>query len=82
MVVEGVKPALVSLYDYYDTKEKWVFHRQLYLVDNILDESHNQHEFRAEVLYTLEKEEEEEAYIYREASTNDTYVSYEDYYTK
>ena len=26
MVVEGAKPALVSIYDYYDTKDKWVFH--------------------------------------------------------
>merc|ERR1711874_847525 len=59
MVVEGVKPALVSLYDYYDTKDK------------------------AEVLYTLEKEEKEkEEYEYREASTDDTYIPYEDYYTK
>ena len=38
--------------------------------------------FRAEVLYTMEKEEEEEEYIYTEASTDDTYVPYEDYYTK
>ena len=46
----------------------------------LLDISHN-HTFRAEVLYTLEKEEEKEEYIYREASDDDTYVSYEDYYT-
>ena len=44
--------------------------------------SRNQHKFRAEVLYTLEKEEEEEEYIYKEASTDDTYVPYEDYYTE
>ena len=44
--------------------------------------SRNQHEFRAEVLYTLKKEEEEEEYIYKEASTDDTYVPYEDYYTE
>ena len=25
MVVRGVKPALVTLYDYYDKNEKWVF---------------------------------------------------------
>ena len=38
--------------------------------------------FRAEVLYTLEIEKEEEEYIYKEASTDDTYIPYEDYYTK
>ena len=48
----------------------------------LLDVSHDYYIFRAEVLYTLEKEEEEEEYIYREASTDDTYVPYEDYYTK
>ena len=78
MVVEGVKPALVSLYDYYDTKEKWVVHNQIF---PLLDISQN-YTLRAEVLYTLEKEEEKEEYIYREPSTDDTYFSYEDYYTK
>ena len=82
MVVDGVKPALVSIYDYYDTKEKWVFHRLYVFLENLLDVSHDYYIFRAEVLYTLEKEEEEEEYIYREASTDDTYVPYEDYYTK
>ena len=49
---------------------------------NLLDISYNHKIFRAEVLYTLEKEEEEEEYIYKEASTDDTYVPYEDYYTE
>ena len=46
------------------------------------DVSHNYRKSRAEVLYTLEKVEEEKEYIYKEASTDDTYVPYEDYYTK
>ena len=52
------------------------------LLQNLLDVSYDYQIFRAEVLYTLEKEEEEEEYIYKEASTDDTYVPYEDYYTK
>ena len=79
MMVEGAKPALVSIYDYYDTKDKWAFHIHMFSFKTLL----TFHQlFRAEVLYTLEKEEEEEEYIYKEASTDDTYVSYEDYYTK
>ena len=85
MVVDGVKPALVSIYDYYDTKEKWVFHIHMY-VNWTLTWCFPQllmYLKRAEVLYTLKKEkEEEEGYIYKEASTDDTYIPYEDYYTK
>ena len=81
MVVEGVKPALVSIFDYYDTKEKWVFQRHMfYLESNLI--FHTIIIYRAEVLYTLEKKKEEEEYIYKEGSTNDTYIPYEDYYTK
>ena len=80
MVVEGAKPALVSIYDYYDTKDKWVFHVHMFSFKTC---SYKYYQiFRAEVLYTMEKEEEEEEYIYKEASTDDTYVPYEDYYTK
>ena len=30
MMVEGAKPALVSIYDYYDTKDKWVSHIHMF----------------------------------------------------
>ena len=79
MVVEGAKPALVSIYDYYNTKDKWVFHIHMFSFKTC---SYDHKIFRAEVLYTLEKEEEEEEYIYKEASNDDTYVPYENYYTK
>ena len=58
-----------------------VSHSYVFL-QHLLDVSYDYQIFRAEVLYTLEKEEEEEEYIYKEASTDDTYVPYEDYYTK
>ena len=58
-----------------------VSHSYVFL-QNLLDVSYDYQISRAEVLYTLEKEEEEEEYIYKEASTDDTYVPYEDYYTK
>ena len=51
MPVEGAKPALVSIYDYYDTQEKWV---------NCQDKNiYSIHPHRAEVLYTFEKENTE-----------------------
>ena len=73
MPVEGAKPALVSLYDYYDTKEKWVNCQ-----DNNLASIHPH---RAEVLYTLAKENTEVSSSGEGLSDIDD-IPYNDYYTK
>ena len=72
MPVEGAKPALVSLYDYYDAKEKWV---------NFQDKNiYSIHPHRAEVLYTFEKENT--GISSGEGLSDIDDIPYNDYYTK
>ena len=74
MPVEGAKPALVSLYDYYDTKEKWVKFQNKNFASKPI---YSIHPHRAEVLYTLEKEN---TGVSSGEGLSD--IPYNDYYTK
>ena len=77
MIVEGVKPALVSIYDYYDTKEKWVNCQDKNFASKPV---YSIHSYRAEVLYTFEKENTE--VFSGEGLSDIDDIPYNDYYTK
>ena len=75
--VEGAKPALVSLYEYYDAKEKWVNCQTKTFASKSI---YSIHPYRAEVLYTLEEENTEVSS--GESSSDKDEIPYNDYFTK